>query len=43
MDLVKANTSGTPEWVQIVDYVKDYGLSGGVSPDSLYDLAYRLT
>lgn len=43
MDLVMANNSGTPEWVQLIDYVKDYDLTQGMSPDSLYRLTVRLT
>jgi len=42
MDLVNANESGTPEWGQLIDYTKDYGLGDGISPDSLYNLAERL-
>lgn len=42
MDLDKANASGTPDWEMMIDYVQDYQL-GGISPDSLYDMAARLT
>ena len=43
MDLVEANASGTPQWVQMIDYVNDYGMTEGMSPDALYRLAVRLT
>lgn len=41
MDVEKANETGTPEWIQLVDYTKDYGLNGGVSPDTLFDFTER--
>lgn len=43
MDLVKANASGTPDWVQLIDYVQDYDMGEGISPDALYELAVRMT
>ena len=43
MDLIEANASNEPQWVQLIDYVNDYGITPGMSPDSLYDLAYRMT
>ena len=44
-DLTEANANGDaqPNWRLFTDYTQDYGLAGGVSTDSLYDLAVRLT
>ena len=43
MDLEEANQEGSPVWRQVIDYTNDYHLSGGgISPDSLYDLADRM-
>ena len=42
LDIEKANASGVAEWELSVDYVNDYQL-GQMSPDSLYNLAKRMT
>jgi hypothetical protein len=42
-NLEEANKTGEPEWVQLIDYVKDYGMTEGMSPDALYELATRMT
>jgi hypothetical protein len=43
-DLDAANQEGQePDWQLFTDYAKDYDLAGGVSVDSMYDLARRLT
>lgn len=44
LDLVEANSSGVPEWKQLIDYAKDYNLVGGVtSPNSLHEFLVRMT
>lgn len=42
MDLEQANATGTPEWVELIDYSKDYLSGEGVSPDGLNGMAERL-
>ena len=42
MDITEANETGEPVWRQVIDYVEDYGMTEGLSPDALYDFAYRM-
>lgn len=41
MDMDKTNANDKAEYYQMIDYTKDYGLTPGLSPQSLYDLAKR--
>lgn len=41
MDVEKANETNVPEWGQLVDYTKDYGLNGGISPETIEDFTIR--
>lgn len=41
MDVEKANETNVPEWGQLVDYTKDYGLNGGISPETMMDFTMR--
>lgn len=41
MDVAKANETGKPEWGQLTDYTQDYGLVGGISPETIMDFTER--
>jgi len=42
LDIEEANRTGVPNWEKVIDYVNDYNMELGVSPDGLYDLAQRM-
>jgi len=42
IDLDEANATGIPNWEKVIDYVNDYDMELGVSPDGLYALASRM-
>lgn len=42
IDIPTANAAGVANWEKVVDYVNDYDIPLGVSPDSLYNLAERI-
>lgn len=42
MDIPSANASGSPAWNLVTDYVKDYGMENGMSPDGLYGVAENI-
>lgn len=42
LDIEKANASGEAVWEKVIDYVNDYGMENGMSPDGLYEVAERI-
>mmetsp|Transcript_33587 Transcript_33587/g.24240 ORF Transcript_33587/g.24240 Transcript_33587/m.24240 type:complete len:384 (-) Transcript_33587:78-1229(-) len=42
LDIEKANASGEAKWELVIDYVQDYGMGDGMSPDSLYEVAEKI-
>jgi len=42
LDIEKANAAGVAEWEKVIDYVNDYGMENGMSPDGLYEVAEKI-
>mmetsp|Transcript_49806 Transcript_49806/g.67899 ORF Transcript_49806/g.67899 Transcript_49806/m.67899 type:complete len:207 (-) Transcript_49806:63-683(-) len=42
LDIEKANASGEAVWEKVIDYVKDYGMENGMSPDALYEVGEKI-
>lgn len=42
LDIEKANASGEAKWELVIDYVQDYGMEDGMSPDALYEVAEKV-
>lgn len=42
IDIPTANAAGVANWEKVVDYVNDYEIPNGISPDNLYNLSERI-
>lgn len=42
LDIEKANASGEAVWEKVIDYVQDYDMENGMSPDGLYEVAEKI-